>query len=73
MSTDKQPTLQPTDDERQPECLWDTDDVAAYLKVSRSTVRRRVEAMEIPYIRLGGLIRFEPDAVREWAREQAAA
>lgn len=73
MTTNKHSTVTDGPDERQNDALWDVGDVAAYLKVSRSTVRRRVEALDIPFIRLGGLIRFEPDAIREWAREQAAA
>lgn len=50
------------------ESLWTADDVAAYLKVSRSWVYHRAEAGELPHLRIGGLLRFEPDAVRAYAR-----
>jgi excisionase family DNA binding protein len=49
------------------EALWDANDVAAYLKVSKTWVYQRVEAGLIPYHRIGGLVRFEPDAIREFA------
>jgi excisionase family DNA binding protein len=48
--------------------LWDANDVAAYLKVSRSWVYQRAEAGLLPVLRLGGLLRFEPDEVRAFAR-----
>ena len=48
--------------------LWDANDVARYLKVSRSWVYQRAEAGLLPCFRLGGLLRFEPDKVRAFAR-----
>jgi excisionase family DNA binding protein len=50
------------------ESLWDANDVAAYLKVSRSWVYHRCESGELPCLRVGGLVRFEPERVREYAR-----
>jgi excisionase family DNA binding protein len=44
--------------------LWDVNDVARYLKVSRSWVYHRAEAGLLPYRRVGGLLRFEPDQIR---------
>ena len=70
MSTEKQHTLAPTQEDRQNESLWDTADVASYLKVSRSTVRRKIEAGEIPYSRVGNLIRFVPSVIQEWVHSQ---
>lgn len=50
------------------ETTWDVDDVARYFKCHRSTVSRWVAADKIPYLRVGGwLLRFDPDAVKEWA------
>jgi excisionase family DNA binding protein len=46
------------------EPLWDANDVARYLKVSRSWVYQRAEAGLLPYLRVGGLLRFNPSAVR---------
>jgi excisionase family DNA binding protein len=44
--------------------LWDANDVAAYLKVSRSWVYHRAEAGQLPCVRVGGLLRFDPGAIR---------
>ena len=52
--------------------LWDAMDVARFLKTSRSWVYMRVERAEIPHLRIGGLIRFEPAHIREWARSGLA-
>jgi excisionase family DNA binding protein len=48
--------------------LWDANDVARYLKVSRSWVYQRAETGLLPCLRLGGLLRFEPEKVRAFAR-----
>jgi excisionase family DNA binding protein len=44
--------------------LWDVNDVARYLGVSKSWVYHRAEAGLLPYRRVGGLLRFEPDRIR---------
>ncbi len=46
------------------ESLWTVVEVAAYLKVSKSWVYHRVAAGELPYLKIGNLVRFEPAAVR---------
>jgi len=43
--------------------LWDANDVAEYLKVSRSWVYHRAEAGQLPCVRVGGLLRFDPSAI----------
>ena len=48
--------------------LWDANDVAAYLKVSRSWVYHRAEAGQLLCVRVGGLLRFDPTAIRAAAR-----
>lgn len=48
--------------------LWDANDVAAYLKVSRSWVYHRAEAGQLPCVRVGGLLRFDPTTIRASAR-----
>ena len=53
--------------------LWDANDVARYLKVSRSWVYHRAEAGLLPYLRIGGLLRFDPAAIRSFARDPASA
>jgi excisionase family DNA binding protein len=48
--------------------LWDANDVARYLKVSRSWVYQRAEAGLLPCLHVGGLLRFDPETVRAFAR-----
>jgi excisionase family DNA binding protein len=43
--------------------LWTCDDVARYLRVSTRTLRRRAADGTIPAVRIGGALRFEPEAV----------
>jgi excisionase family DNA binding protein len=47
--------------------LWDASDVARYLRVSRSWVYHRAEAGLLPLTRVGGLLRFDPAAIRAFA------
>jgi excisionase family DNA binding protein len=54
------------------ESLWDAQDVARYLKVSRSWVYHQVEAGLLPHLRVGGLLRFDPDAIRASAKRLGA-
>ena len=53
--------------------LWDANDVARYLKVSRSWVYHRAEAGQLPCVRVGGLLRFDPVSIRASARGEATA
>jgi excisionase family DNA binding protein len=55
-----------TDDARDE--LWDANGVARYLRVSRSWVYQKSEEGALPCLRVGGLIRFDPAAVRAFAR-----
>lgn len=50
------------------ESLWDANDVAHYCKASRSWVYQQAEAGLLPSLRIGGLLRFNPEAVRTWAQ-----
>jgi len=50
--------------------LWDANDVARYLRVSRSWVYHRAEAGQLPHLRVGGLLRFDADVVRAFARKK---
>jgi excisionase family DNA binding protein len=47
-----------------PPTLYSLREVARYLNVSRSTVRRLVETAQIPSMRVGGQLRFDILAVR---------
>lgn len=51
--------------------LWDVSDVAQYLKVSRSWVYHRAESGELPCLRIGGLLRFDPKAIHAFARGES--
>jgi excisionase family DNA binding protein len=50
--------------------LWDANDVAGYLKVSRSWVYHRAEGGHLPHLRIGGLLRFDPEVVRAFAKKK---
>lgn len=41
-------------------------DAAVLLGLSRSTLYKYVEAERIPHVKIGGRIRFEPDAIESW-------
>ena len=53
-----------------PDALWDANDVARYLRVSRSWVYHRAEAGQLPHLRVGGLLRFDADVVRAFIRKR---
>jgi excisionase family DNA binding protein len=50
------------------EALWKAEDVASYLKVSRSWVYHRAEEGVLPSLKVGGLLRFCPEAIRAFAK-----
>ena len=60
---------------QQDEALWEYADVATYLKVSESSVRRWVASgtVDIPFRKIGRGVRFVPSIVREWASRGEAA
>src|SRR4051812_3213132 len=49
------------------EPLWTVAEVATYLQVSRSWVYHQSECGLLPSLRIGGLLRFSPAAVRAYA------
>lgn len=53
--------------------LWTANDVAAYLRSSRSWVYHQAEAGTLPCIRVGGLLRFDPAMVKAFARGEPRA
>ena len=53
--------------------LWDAQDVAQNLKVSRSWVYHRAEDGELPCLRIGALLRFDPKAIVAFARGESPA
>jgi excisionase family DNA binding protein len=53
--------------------LWTAVDVANYLRASRSWVYHRAESGLLPCLRVGGLLRFDPEVIRAYARGEAVA
>lgn len=48
------------------ERLWKVKDVAAYLQVSQSWVYQHAASGVLPSLKIGGLLRFDPTAIRNW-------
>ena len=65
----KFPSPQPENDNGS---LWDAKDVAVFLKVSRSWVYHRAEAGLLPCVRIGSLLRFDPEVIRRLVRVATA-
>jgi predicted DNA-binding transcriptional regulator AlpA len=53
------------------EPLWRVPDVMAFLRVSRSWVYQRAASNLIPHLKIAGLLRFEPEAIRSFASMHA--
>jgi excisionase family DNA binding protein len=56
--------------------LFDITRLADHLGVTPRHVRRLIAERRIPYLKVGRLIRFDPDEIAEWldsARTKAAA
>ena len=45
-------------------------ELARILSTSKMTIYRLVKQGNIPYFRVGGLIRFDPQAVADWLRRK---
>ena len=54
------------------EMLWTAREVATYLRASISWVYKAAERGELPCIRLGAMLRFDPAAIRAWLSSRAA-
>jgi excisionase family DNA binding protein len=51
--------------------LWTAADVARYLRTSVSFVYKVTEAGRLPCLRVGAMLRFDPETVRAFARGDA--
>lgn len=49
-----------------PEKLWTVDDVARFASVSKSWVYKAAERAEIPHLRVGSMLRFDPGAIKRF-------
>jgi excisionase family DNA binding protein len=54
------------------ECLWTVKEVAAAVQVSVQTVYRYVMKKDIPFIKIGGAVRFDRAAIRSWLESRKA-
>ncbi len=50
--------------------LWTVKKVAEYLSLSVYAVYELVYKNEIPYLKIGGSIRFEPEVIKKWVKEK---
>lgn len=48
--------------------LLDVDGVAGHLNITVRHVRRLVFERRIPYLKVGNLLRFDPDEIAVWVR-----
>jgi excisionase family DNA binding protein len=53
--------------------LIDAVALAEMLSTSRSWIYSRVERGEIPHVRIGGLVRFDPAQIKAWVAKGGAA
>jgi excisionase family DNA binding protein len=51
--------------------LLNAEQAAALLSVPKSWVLAQARADKIPHLRLGHYVRFQPEALEDWSREQA--
>lgn len=51
------------------ENLWTVQQARAFLNVSRTFIYEHCARGDLPHVRLGGHIRFEPDEVRAWVKK----
>ena len=58
--------------EQKDESLWDTQQVADYLKVDRETVYRWIKSGVLPCVRVQKLYRFQPSDIRALAERGVA-
>ena len=53
------------------EGLWTVNEVAAFLHMSTSWVNKRAADGTIPVLRIGRVLRFEPQAIKAWMHGKA--
>lgn len=52
------------------EKLYDINELAKLLAVKPSWIRSQVFKKQIPYLKIGNLIRFESKAIKAWLQEK---
>ena len=51
------------------ETLWDVEEVAKYLKVSKDTIYRWIESKQMPAVRIGKKWLFRKESIDLWLKE----
>ena len=51
--------------------LWNVRDLATFLATSAHAVYKLVERRQVPFVRLGRKILFDPDIIRTWINQHA--
>ncbi len=54
-----------------PPILIDAVDAGRLLRLSRSKVLAMARQHYLPHVHVGRMVRYSPEALREWARRQA--
>lgn len=49
--------------------LLDTEELADFFGVNKDTIRRWKEQEGMPFIKIKGALRFDPEEIKEWARK----
>ena len=55
-----------------PKKLWTAQEVAAFLRVGRNAPYEMADRGELPFIRVGQRLRFDPAKVREYLERQSS-
>ncbi|WP_348267906.1 helix-turn-helix domain-containing protein [Edaphobacter sp. DSM 109919] len=52
-------------------CFWNADELAEVLSISRKHIYKLAKSGRIPCYRMGGAIRFDPEATALWLEKRA--
>jgi excisionase family DNA binding protein len=55
------------------EAYWTANEVAAFVRLSLSTIRRLTMNKEIPFHKINRSVRYEPDEIKEWVEKRKMA
>lgn len=53
--------------------LLTVEEIAEFFQTSTSTIYRWVHKREIPFVKLGGKLRFSPDAIPEYIKKNSVS
>lgn len=48
--------------------LWDKNQAARFIRIGVRTLEEKMRTRQIPYIKLGGTVRFHPDVLRDYMK-----